>query len=118
MQKLATMALMTSLFLAGCASVDDQSQPSQNIAMQMFAQAVDNKCRSEINEQPLYQAASLLMTQQQKQNFENKVCGCVSKKAPENITYKELGQVLIDSEARPVIVASVVAKSLKACIYE
>lgn len=117
MKKWLMMAFV-AVAVSGCVGIDGQSQPSQNIAMQIFSQAVDNKCRSELNEQSIYQAASLLMTQQQKQSVENKVCGCVSKKAPENISYKELGRAVIDSEARPAIVASVVGKTLKACMSD
>ena len=106
------------LGITGCLSVDDAGNQSQNIAMQIFTQAVDNKCRSELNEQSIYQTVSIFMTKEQKQSFENKVCGCVSKKAPENITWKELGQIAVDSQARPVIVASVVGKTLKSCVSE
>lgn len=58
------------------------------------------------------------MTAEQKTALENKVCGCVSEKAPQNTTLAELGQAVIDENARVQIATSAVSKAIYACVSE
>ena len=120
---LAAAALMP-LMLSACATGDagavanTAGTTAGNIGMAIFTQAVDTRCRSELNNQPIYQTASMVMTAQQKQAFEERTCGCVAQKAPQNVTLEELTTAAIDQNARAGIVLKAVNKSLTTCASE
>lgn len=116
MQKLATMALMTSLFLSGCASTDGNFLG--DVSTQLFTEAVDKKCHSELNDNKTYQMVALLMSDVQKNKLEDKVCGCVADEAIKSVSMNEIGQAVIDSSARPRIVTKAVTQTLSACVQK
>lgn len=120
MKKVATLSVIClSVTLFGCASTGtDAATSATNIGMSIFKSAVDNKCRSELNDNAIYKTASIFMSTEQKSRLEDRVCGCVSEKAPENVTLAEIGQAVIDPAARPRIVGTAVAKTLNACVSE
>lgn len=122
MRKLLLGALASTMILTGCATTNADGttavDTATNVGMSIFKTAVDTQCRSELNNNNLYKTASLIMTDTQKTSLENKVCGCVSEKAPQSITLVELGQVAIDPSSRTQIVGSAVTKTLNACVSE
>lgn len=122
MRKLLLGALASTMILTGCATTNADGttavDTATNVGMSIFKTAVDTQCRSELNNNNLYKTASLIMTDTQKTSPENKVCGCVSEKAPQSITLVELGQVAIDPSSRTQIVGSAVTKTLNACVSE
>ena len=122
MRKLLLGALASTMILTGCATTNADGttavDTATNVGMSIFKTAVDTQCRSELNNNNLYKTASLIMTDTQKTSLENKVCGCVSEKAPQSITLVELGQVAIDPSSRTQIVGSAVTKTLHACVSE
>ncbi|MDO4450042.1 MAG: hypothetical protein Q4B79_03670 [Moraxella sp.] len=122
MRKLLLGALASTMILTGCATTATDSTTAvgtaTNVGMNIFKTAVDTQCRSELNNNNLYKTASLIMTDAQKTSLENKVCGCVSEKAPQSITLVELGQVAIDPSSRTQIVGGAVTKTLNACVSE
>lgn len=122
MKKLLLGALASTLILSGCATtgVDSTTAMSTatNVGMNVFKTAVDTQCRTQLNSYNAYKVATTLMTETQKSSLENKVCGCVSEKAPQSVTLVELGQVAIDPTARTQIVGSAVTKTINACVSE
>lgn len=102
--------------LSGCATTDGNLLT--DVGKSIFIQAVDNKCRSELNANSIYKTASVFLTSEQKSSLENKVCGCVAEEAPNSITLSEMGQAVIDSSARPQIVAKAVTHTLGTCIQK
>lgn len=114
MRKLAAVVLTTSLVLTGCAST--QNSLLGGVGMELFTQAVDNKCRSELNANNTYKLVAMLMSDTQKSALEDKVCGCVASEAPKSISMSEMGQAVMDSSARPQIVAKVVTHTLSTCV--
>ena len=122
--KIIAISLASVSILAGCATTDTGNVASTAgsmagaIGMNVFKTAVDQKCRSELNDQPIYRTASMVMTQSQKQALENNICGCVSEKAPQSVTLVELSEIAIDSNARTQIVARTVSKTISACVSE
>lgn len=122
MRKLLLGALASTMILTGCATTNADGttavDTATNVGMSIFKTAVDTQCRSELNNNNLYKTASLIITDTQKTSLENKVCGCVSEKAPQSITLVELGQVAIDPSSRTQIVGSAVTKTLNACVSE
>ena len=83
--------------------------------MNVFTAAVDNQCRSQIENQNAWQIASAAMTEIQQENIKSNVCGCVSEQAPQEVTIIELGNAAIDSQYRTQLVTRVVAASFQSC---
>lgn len=120
MKKLYIAVGLSAMILSGCTTTDVQTTANSatNIGMNIFKSAVDSKCRSELNNNGIYKTASIFMTDSQKTTLENKVCGCVSDKAPQSVTLAELGQAALDPTARTQIVGKAVVKTLNACVSE
>ena len=119
---LISTAMLATLALAGCTTTDGMNTnagnaigTANNIGMNVFRAAVDNQCRSQIENQNAWRIASVAMTDAQEEAIKSNVCGCVSEQAPQQVTIVELGNAAIDSQYRTQLVARVVAKSLQTC---
>lgn len=126
MKKLClSAAMLTTLALSGCAAtgtggatnngVGNGVGTATNIGMNVFKVAVDNQCRVELEKQRTWRIASAAMTAQQKMALEDKVCGCVSEQAPQQVTIVDMANAAIDSQYRTQLVTRVVARSLQSC---
>ena len=122
MKKLVlSTTMLAALALTGCASTGATSNSgdaigtANEIGMNVFKAAIDNQCRSQIENQNAWRIASAAMSDEQEEAVKSRVCGCVSEQAPQQVTIVELGNAAIDSQYRTQLVAQVVAKSLQSC---
>lgn len=118
---LVSTTMLASLILAGCTTTGVNNNAgtamgtANEIGMNVFKAAIDNQCRSQIENQSAWRIASAAMTETQEEAVKSKVCGCVSEQAPQQVTIVELGNAAIDPAYRTQLVARVVAKSLQSC---
>lgn len=120
---LVSTAMFATLALAGCTATGTGTNTNagtaigtaNEIGMNVFKAAIDNQCRSQIEQQTAWRVASIAMTEAQQETVKSNVCGCVSEQAPQQVTIIELGNAAIDSNYRTQLVAKVVAKSLQSC---
>lgn len=118
---LISTALMATFALAGCATTGGNTNAgntmgtASEIGMNVFKAAIDNQCRSQIENQNAWRIASVAMTDAQEEAVKGRVCGCVSEQAPQQVTLIELGNAAIDPQYRTQLVTRVVAKSLQSC---
>ena len=110
MQK--TLLFSFAVLLAGCAA---DGRVSENLAREFVSPLVDQQCRTQLNKRQEWQIASALMGNEVKNQWENKICGCVSEEAPANMTNQEMLQV-INPATRDQAVANVAVKTVSACI--
>ena len=122
MKKLFASTIMLATFaLAGCATNDINTNAgmaigsANEIGMNIFKAAIDNQCRSQIEKQNAWRIASVAMTDAQEEEVKDRVCGCVSEQAPQQVTIVELGNAAIDANYRTQLVTRVVAKTLQSC---
>lgn len=87
-----------------------------NVGMAVFQTAVDQKCRSEITNNQYYKIASVAMTDQQRTNIQDSVCGCVSQNATQNVNIVDLATAASSSSARTQLVTKAVANTLQTCV--
>ena len=126
MKKAFIAVVALSMSLAACTTTTGTSTSGNTstagsavtIGTNIFKAAVDNQCRTELNSNNAWRAIALTMTAEQQTAMENKICGCVSEKAPQNVTAVDLATAAIDQNARAQIVANTVAKTLTACYSE
>lgn len=126
MKKLAYVLAPLALLLSACASTGT-TQPTATTTTTTTTQqlggaalkiAINAKCVTELNNIPAWQTATKVMTSTQKQNIQTEICGCVSEKAPQNVTAVDLATAAIDPAARATIVSNVVSKTIHACVQE
>lgn len=122
MKKLVlSTTMLAALALTGCASTGATSNSgnaigtANEIGMNVFKAAIDNQCRSQIENQNAWLIASAAMSDEQEEAVKSRVCGCVSEQAPQQVTLVELGNAAIDPSYRTQLVTRVVAKSLQSC---
>lgn len=116
-----SVAMLTTLALSGCAATGSNTTSGNtvgtatDIGMNVFKAAVDNQCRIELEKQNAWRIASVAMTPQQQTTLQNKICGCVSEQAPQQVTIVDMANAAIDSQYRTQLVTKVVAKSIQSC---
>ncbi|MGB2140183.1 MAG: hypothetical protein ACPHVZ_07470, partial [Psychrobacter sp.] len=109
--------MLAALALTGCASTGATSNSgdaigtANEIGMNVFKAAIDNQCRSQIENQNAWRIASAAMSDEQEEAVKSRVCGCVRQQ----VTLVELGNAAIDPSYRTQLVTRVVAKSLQSC---
>ncbi|WP_445115809.1 hypothetical protein [Acinetobacter sp. WZC-1] len=127
MKKLAAILLPLALTLTACATDSIGTAAGTNgsaagttgqLGVAALKIAINAKCTTELNNLAAWQTASKVMTEEQKQNIQSNVCGCVSDKAPQNVTAVDLATAALDSSARATIVSDAVTKTINECVAE
>lgn len=112
-------AAVSALLLGACASGTGTSMnglgSGTGIGSSVVKMAVENQCRTELNKRNEWRLAMLTQSAAQQQAWEDKICGCASEEAPNQMTANELMQV-VNPATRTQAVASVTAKTVTACV--
>lgn len=109
------------LVLTACATTETATTTAattQQVGMAAIKIAINSKCVTELNNTPAWKKSTQLMTAEQKQNIQTDICGCVSEKAPQNVTTVDLATAALDPAARATIVSNVVTKTIQSCVSE
>ena len=117
--KKTAFVLAAALMLGGCGGMGDLGElglggNTSNIGANLFSMDVQNQCKTELQSRSEWRLAALAMSQSQQEAWENKICGCVSEEAPNQLTAADLTQILTP-EGRTRVVAEVGAKTVTAC---
>ena len=107
-----TKILYLAALLGGCAANSGINQ--NTLARELISPLVKQQCHSQLNARQEWQLASALMGAEIKQQWENKICGCASEEAPNQITAAQLPELLTES-GRVKVAAEVTAKTVTAC---
>ena len=121
MKKALLLGVVATL-LSACV-VDGSSSTSSmgsnmsvsNIGGTLLKTAIDNQCRTELNNRNEWRMIALAMTADKQREWENKICGCASEEAPNQITAADMTQLLSES-GRTKVAAEVTAKTVTACV--
>ena len=116
------LAVLVPVFLAltACATTEttNTTATTQQVGMTAMKIAINAKCTTELNNTPAWRTATQVMTAEQKQSIQTDICGCVSDKAPQNVTTVDLATAALDPAARATIVTNVVTKTIQSCVAE
>ena len=121
MKKALLLGVVATL-LSACV-VDGSSSTSSmgsnmsesNIGSTLLKTAIDNQCRTELNNRNEWRMIALAMTADKQREWENKICGCASEEAPNQITAADMTQLLSET-GRTKVAAEVTAKTVTACV--
>ena len=91
MKKLVALLAPIALVLSACATTDSTGTSNAGSTTQQLGSvalkiAINAKCTTELNNLPAWKTATKFMTADQKTDIQTEICGCVSEKAPQNIT--------------------------------
>ena len=112
---LALTACVSTNTTTGTAGMQSTTQQLGNTALKI---AINAKCTTELNNLPAWKTATKFMTADQKTDIQTEICGCVSEKAPQNITAVDVATAAIDPAARTTIISNAVTKTINACVAE
>ena len=125
MKKLLAVLAPIALVLSACTTTTGTPTgtttaptATQQLGMEAIKVAINAKCVTELNNIPAWHTATRVMTPTQKQNVQAEICGCVSEKAPQNVTAVDLATAAIDPAARATIVSNAVSRTINACVAE
>lgn len=125
MKKLLAVLAPIALALSACTTTTSTPTgtttaptATQQLGMTAIKIAINAKCVTELNNIPAWHTATRVMTTTQKQNVQAEICGCVSEKAPQNVTAVDLATAAIDPTARATIVSNAVSRTINACVAE
>ena len=125
MKKLLAVLAPIALALSACTTTTGTTTgtttaptATQQLGMTAIKIAINAKCVTELNNIPAWHTATRVMTTTQKQNVQAEICGCVSEKAPQNVTAVDLATAAIDPAARATIVSKAVSRTINACVAE
>ena len=125
MKKLLAVLAPIALALSACTTTTGTTTgtttappATQQLGMTAIKIAINAKCVTELNNIPAWHTATRVMTPTQKQNVQAEICGCVSEKAPQNVTAVDLATAAIDPTARATIVSNAVSRTINACVAE
>jgi putative lipoprotein len=117
MKKIVAVASVAAL-LGGCAYDSDSAfgglGSGTGIGGSVVKMAVDHQCRSELNKRNEWRLIALTMSADKQREWEDKICGCASEEAPNQVSAQELMDVLNPS-SRDRAIASVTVKTVNAC---
>ena len=127
MKKLFAVLAPLAFVLTACATPAGTTTTTGTAATPSTAQqlgtaalkvAINAKCTTELNNLAAWQTATKVMTDEQKNNIQGEICGCVSDKAPQSVTAVDLATAAIDASARTTLVSNVVTKTINECVAE
>ncbi len=110
MQNVYLMAVLLSLTTTNASAA--------SLTQKLLKPVIAYQCQSELKESKVWKAASWLMMLEQKQAYQDRICGCVSEHAMNNMNAKDVAQAMLDEEHKNRLVRQAVLNSLKGCISE
>ncbi len=116
---LATLSL--SLFLGACAfgggaDVFGGNGSGGGLGVNsMVKMAVDNQCRTELANRNEWRVVALAMTAEKQREWEDKICGCASEEAMQQLSANDMMQ-MVNTSTRNQAVANVTARTVSACV--
>ena len=123
MKKIA-LTLITATLLTACADSGtsvggllgggNASSGAASIGKSAVQMYVQNKCVTELQSRNEWRTLALAMSQAKQTEWENKICGCASEEAPNQITATQLPELLTES-GRVKVAADVTTKTVTAC---
>ena len=76
--------------------------------------AVGSQCRAELDKRSEWRLTALAMSAEKQAEWENKICGCATEEAPNQLTGNDVMQMLNQS-TRNQAITTVTAKTVSAC---
>ncbi|MDO4878492.1 MAG: hypothetical protein Q3966_04245 [Neisseria sp.] len=122
--KKISAVLLAAALLGGCAGDGSGllgglggsgNQGAAGIGGSLVKAAIDNQCRTELNNRNEWRVIALAMSADKQREWEDKICGCVSEDAMNQISVADMASML-DANARNQAVAKITARAVTSCV--
>lgn len=111
---LATILTLSACGSSGTGGLAGVGSAATNVGKNLFSYYVQNQCVGELQSRNEWRLIALAMSQEQQTEWENKICGCVSTEAPNQMTAADMTQ-LLSADGRAKVITEVGAKTVTAC---
>ena len=109
---------MLAVLLGGCAAGGSNTfgglDGGTGMGGSIVKMAVESQCRAELNKRSEWRLTALAMSAEKQAEWENKICGCATEEAPNQLTGNDVIQMLNQSTRNQAITA-VTTKTVSAC---
>lgn len=92
----------------------NQTGNHQGITASLIKMYVNNQCVANLQARQEWRLAALAMSAEKQAEWENKICGCVSEEAPNQITAADLASAITEA-GRAKLMTEVTSKTVSAC---
>lgn len=110
--------LPVAILLGGCAVSDGNTfgglDGGTGMGGSIVKMAVESQCRTELNKRSEWRLTALAMSAEKQAEWENKICGCATEEAPNQLTGNDVMQML-NLSTRNQALAALTAKTVSAC---
>ena len=110
--KHAVFLLLLPMTVA-CANAD-----SKSTTQKILKPLIEQQCGSELKSNKIWQASSFFWSKSQQDHAQNKICGCVSENALNDVSNKDLLMAMINESAKKKLIQNAVMNSIKGCAQE
>lgn len=109
------MAGLAVLALGACSADGGSLNSGLDMGNSLVKAAVDNQCRTELNKRNEWRLAMLTQSAAQQQAWEDKICGCASEEAVQQLSANDMMQ-MVNTSTRNQAIANVTARTVTACV--
>lgn len=110
--------LPVAILLGGCAAGGGNTFGSLDggtgMGGSIVKMAVGSQCRAELDKRSEWRLTALAMSAEKQAEWENKICGCATEEAPNQLTGNDVMHMLNQS-TRNQAITTVTAKTVSAC---
>ena len=110
--KYSVLLLLLPMMVA-CADAD-----SKSVTQKMLKPLIEQQCGRELKANKIWQASSFFWSKSQQDHAQNKICGCVSENALNDVSNKDLLMAMINESAKKKLIQNAVMNSIKGCAQE
>ena len=114
MKAFSTIFVLLYVCLSVACAESEQSKKS--IAQKMLKPLIEQQCGRELEASKLWQVSSLLWSKAQQNSTQQKICGCVSENALNDMSNKEILMATVNETSKNQLIQHAVLNSLKECI--
>lgn len=107
-----------TLFIILPVTVACADSSTETITHKMLKPLIEQQCASELKASKIWQVSSFLWTATQQQHAQQKICGCVSENALNDVPAKQLVMATFNEAAKNKLIQQAVMNSLKGCAKE
>ncbi|CAM4345548.1 hypothetical protein [Acinetobacter pragensis] len=110
--------ILKTAVMASAVSCFAQVQAGQSAVQKMLKPVIEHQCSMELKDSNLWKASTFLMTERNKQQFQQEVCSCVGENALNEVPAAELAHAAVSTEAKNQLIHKAVLNTVKGCVIQ
>ena len=99
-------------------SASATASAANSMTQKMLAPVLAYQCQQELKQSSVFKAATWLMSDSSKSQYQDQICGCVSKHAMNDMDSKDVAKALLNEEEKNKLLRKAVFNSLKGCVNQ